>query len=334
MATQQQVEFAIDWLDKNSWIRLGSRGQDYQQICCPFHNGGKEKRPSSGILLHDQVRNGKNTHAGFFHCFSCGAARDFSSFLKDLCEARSTTSTGSQQLDDLMHEKPSQDSMDMLINPDTMSEVLDKYAVESLRLRVQNKHEFVSEEELAKYRFTVPYMYERHLTDYVIEKYDVGFDGNYVPFGKKKAVPCITVPINDQYGNTLFVWRRAIDYKMFFMPEQVEKPVFGLDKIDKNCKSLIITESIFNCLSAAGWGYQAVALLGTGTPKQYDILRKTGIKEFVICLDPDSAGLRGAKKLREALSGSAFVWTCNMPEGKDVNDLDKWEFDEIYANRE
>ena len=31
------------------------------QICCPYHNGGLEKRPSAGIRKSD----------GLFHCFTC-----------------------------------------------------------------------------------------------------------------------------------------------------------------------------------------------------------------------------------------------------------------------
>ena len=32
------------------------------QVCCPYHKGGQEKRPSAGIRKTD----------GTFHCFACG----------------------------------------------------------------------------------------------------------------------------------------------------------------------------------------------------------------------------------------------------------------------
>ena len=35
---------------------------DNIQVCCPYHKGGQERRPSAGIKKSD----------GIFHCFSCG----------------------------------------------------------------------------------------------------------------------------------------------------------------------------------------------------------------------------------------------------------------------
>ena len=38
------------------------------QVCCPYHNMGKEKRPSAGVLTHKT----KDNQSGTFHCFACG----------------------------------------------------------------------------------------------------------------------------------------------------------------------------------------------------------------------------------------------------------------------
>ena len=101
----------------------------------------------------------------------------------------------------------------------------------------------------------------------------------------------------------------------------------------KDCKSVIICESVFNCLTAVVYGYNAVALLGTSNTYQVAQLKQLGVKEYVLCMDPDEAGQKAAKKLKKALSGSAFVWTIEMPPGKDLNDCTKEEFDLLYSQK-
>ena len=195
--------------------------------------------------------------------------------------------------------------------------------------------DFLTEEELSSYRFTVQYMYDRKLTDEVIEKYDIGFDPNFVLPGRKKATPCITMPVHDKDGNVLFFCRRAIDVKIYNYPENVVKPVYGIYQLPKGCKSVIICESIINALTAVVYGYCAVALMGTGNAYQIDQLKRLGVQEFVLCMDPDDAGRRGAKKLKNALKSVALVWNISLPDGKDLNDLEnKAEFDYYYSMKE
>ena len=193
---------------------------------------------------------------------------------------------------------------------------------------------YVSEEELASYRFTVPYMYERKLTDPIIEKYDVGFDGKFIPPGRKKPLPCVTFPVRDETGGTLFFCRRSIEGKFFNYPEGVEKPVYGLYELPSNCAEVIICESVFNALTCEVYGKHAVALLGTGNTRQIDQLKRLGVRNYVICLDNDPAGRKGTEKLKKALSKSGFVWVMTVPEGKDVNDLTYQEFMECYNTKQ
>ena len=94
-----------------------------------------------------------------------------------------------------------------------------------------------------------------------------------------------------------------------------------------------IPAEVFNCLTAVTYGYNAVALLGTGNSYQLSQLKQLGVREFVICLDPDDAGKRGTEKLKKALAGSAFIWVIEMPPGKDLNDCTKDEFDILYSQK-
>lgn len=329
---QIDVVDIVDKLSQFNLIRPHRISNDWYQCYCPFHNEGNERKPSFGILLKDQYRNGQTYPAGFSHCFTCGFAKSLPDMITDILSMKDISMSGYDWLVDNVPGFKVDDEFQLLI-PETLSDQLNnKFALEQIAKK-SDVH-YVSEDELAKYRFVVPYMYERKLTDDVIEKYDIGVDLNWVPPGRSKAVPCITFPVHDMNGRTLFVARRSIKGKLFNYPTGVTKPVYGIDMIPKGCKSVIIMESCFNALTAVVYGYNAVALFGTGNSYQIDQLKKLGVSEFVICTDGDEAGRRSANKLKKALSSVAFVWVMPIPDGKDANDLSKSEFDEIYARRQ
>jgi DNA primase len=195
---------------------------------------------------------------------------------------------------------------------------------------IKKKIEYVPEEELAKYRFTIPYMYERKLTDEIIEKFDIGFDANWIPEGKKKPIPCVTFPVRDIHGNTLFLCRRSVQGKIFNYPRGVTKPVYGLYELPQNVKTVVICESCFNALTSWRYGKPAVALLGTGNPYQIQQLKQIGATSFILALDPDEAGQRGTEKLKRALKSVAMVYEMKgIPVGKDINDLTEDEFNNL-----
>ena len=176
-------------------------------------------------------------------------------------------------------------------------------------------------------------MYDRKLTDEIIEKFDVGVDLHYVPADRVREVPCITFPVRDITGNTLFIYRRAISKKNFYMPAGLEKPIYGIYELGQTRDSVILCESIFNALTCYVYGYPALALFGTGTQLQIQSLKLLGVKEFILGLDPDEAGERGCKKLRNALKSVAIIRKMDIPQGKDINDLSYDEFISSYENR-
>lgn len=336
MLTRQDVESVLDYLDKNNIIRLArsSSNSKWQQLHCPFHNNGQERRPSCGCSLEEEIRNGVTYHIGVYHCFACGATYSFVAGTLEILKLKGTSVEAHPFLKPYMEGQVQQD-IDSLVPTELLASVVNKYAAESLRMRLQGKQMYVSEEELQSYRFIVPYMYQRKLTDAVIEKYDVGFDGKFVPPGRKKNLPSITFPVRDIQGHTLFICRRSVEGKFFSLPTNIEKPVYGIYELPPNTREVIICESIFNALTCVVYGHPAVALLGTGTPYQMDQLRKLGVQSFVICLDNDEAGRKGTERIKKALSGYAMVWTMTVPDdGRDVNDLDYETFEKCYASRE
>ena len=311
---------------------------DWYQCRCPIHGEGKEKKPSCGISLREQSYGGKQYHALKLHCFSCGYTGSLSEALTEVLKRRGIGKSG---LDWLKENVPGFDEdydegdFEYLISPDISKALTNKYAIDYINTLTQREQfTYVTEEELASYRLTVPYMYQRGLTDELIEKYDIGYDANFIPPGRKKPMPCITFPVKDLSGNTLFLCRRSIEGKFFHYPQGVEKSVYGIYELPKNAKSIVIAESCFNALSCNSWGYPAVALLGTGTTHEIEQLKQLGVQEFVICLDGDEAGQRGTMKLKQALSKVALVWTIKMPIEKDINDCTKEEFDKLYSQKE
>lgn len=330
------VEQVLTKLSDLDYIRLGKRTGNWYSIYCPFHSNGQEKKPSCGVLLNDEYRNGTKWEAGMFHCFACSYSAKLPKAVADILANNSVKADSIQWLSDnipgFVYEKSEEGNS--LIDNSTVVDLLDKFAADNLRMRLKSLPTYISEEELASYRYTVPYMYERKLTDAVIAKYDVGYDANHVPPGRKQPLPCVTFPVRDLTGGTLFFCRRSIVGKYFNYPEGVTKPVYGLYELPKGCKSVVVCESVFNALTAVVYGYNAVALLGTGNTYQIDQLKKSGIREFVLCLDNDDAGRKGVKKLKKALGSTSFVWVATVPEGKDLNDLTKEEFDEVYRNKE
>lgn len=270
------------------------------------------------------------------NCFSCGLAKPLPEVLTEVLKNKGISKSGLDWLKENVLGFDAEDvDFEYLISQDISTTLINKYAIADIQTQL-NKSQitYVSEKELASYRMTVPYMYQRGLTDEIIEKYDIGYDANFIPPGRKKPMPCITFPVKDQQGRTLFLCRRSIEGKFFHYPQGVEKSLYGLYELPSGVKSIVVAESCFNALTATKYGYAAVALLGTGTSYEIEQLKQLGVQEFVLCLDGDDAGQRGAAKLKKALSRVAIVWSIKMPIDKDINDCTKEEFDLLYSTRE
>lgn len=324
----------VDKLDAEGYIRKSRVIGDYYQIHCPFHNNGNERKPSFGIRITSEYKGGRMYPQGFCHCFTCGFSKDLKSMLTELFQSRHISISALEWLKLNVPDFEVDSEFESLI-PDSLSEcITNKFAIQNIQSRTHSQIEYVSEEELKKYRYTVPYMYQRKLTDDIICKYDIGYDANWIPPGRTKPAPCITFPVRDVQGRTLFLCRRTIEGKMYNYPEGVTKPVYGIDMIPSGSSRVCICESCINALTLVSWGYVAVALLGTGNSYQIDQLKQLGVSEFIICTDGDEAGRRSASKLKKALKSNALVWIVPIPDGKDVNDLSEEEFREVYEHRE
>lgn len=285
-------------------IKSSSSGSNIQ-FTCPVHNHGQESKPSCGVTTND---NGK-TPAGTVHCFTCGYTASLDEMISRCFGHDDFGRYGRKWLTEnfIVAEK---------------GERRNPLRTEFSRSRKREEIAYVSEEELDSYRYTHPYHYKRGMTDEVLELFDVGYD---------KKTRCVTFPVHDEIGRTLFVARRSVKTKFFNYPADVVKPVYGMDIILKRRKfdEVIVCESFFNALTCWVYGRAGVAMLGLGTETQYEQLRRSPIRKFICAFDPDDAGERAAQKFYQALKRTKIVTRYILPKGKDVNDLTKEEFDNL-----
>jgi len=258
---------------------------------CPFHKDGQERKPSFGISKVDMK----------CHCFSCGWAG---------------------MLDDMISRVFGYDDMGYY-GREWLAKNFLTFTIETRKPLALNLSRGAvvaasavpgfTEQELDSYRYTHPYMYKRGLNDEIIEKFDIGFDS---------VANAITFPVYMVNHAPAFIARRSVKTKFFHYPEGVDKPVYCGERIlEGGAPEVIITESFFNTLTCWKYDCPSVALMGTGTEAQYDILRKLPARKYIIATDADEAGRRAARKLKDALYNKVVTF-LDIPVGMDINDLD------------
>ena len=284
-------------------------------ITCPFHKGGQEKKPSCGGTVDSP----------WFHCFTCGSVAHLLTIINHVF--------GKDDKDTFAENWIRENFNVARVDDRTLDSV-------PFRRDIKQEKNYVKESELKTYRKTHEYMYKRGLTDPLIKMFDVGYDPNFKlkmedgNYGNR--IPCITFPVRDKEGNTLFIARRSIEGKMFHYPNQVQKPVYGIYEFYKYgefnkygyVKELVVCESIFNAITCWKYGIPGVALLGTGTKEQYKVLSRLPVENLYLGLDPDRAGDKGTLKLIQNLKRNN-VFIFDIPEGKDINDLNYHEFNNL-----
>jgi len=305
-------QLLINGIDKFAKFKVGI---DNIQFTCPIHNDGQEKKPSCGIT----IKNKPNLPSGFVHCFTCGYTAPLEKMISDCFNKDDNGAFGKEWLikNFLTVSVENRSNLELNFNRNNNK-------------KVEN---YITEEELDSYRFYHPYMYKRKLTNEIIEKFDIGYDDNFKLLDKdgkiKGTLKCITFPVKDINGNTLFIARRSISNKIFHYPEGVNKPVYGLYELPEDVEEIIICESIINALTCYIYGKPAVALLGLGTEYQYNQLKNLKCRKFITALDPDIAGNKATERLKINLRKNKIITSYQLNEGKDINDLEKEEFNNL-----
>jgi len=318
-----RIDLAAEGIKRFSFIK--NAGENVQ-ISCPIHKGGQERRPSCGV----RAKEGSNVEVGQVHCFSCGYKATLSKMISDCFGIEDEGQYGDKWL--LRNFV----SVEIIERPEL---------VFNFKRGSNNKTiNYVPEAELDTYRYYHDYMYERGLTDELIREYDIGYD---------HTTECITFPVRDLTGGTLFVARRSVRTKWFNYPSGVEKPLYGIYELSKykqwedkptrgenglftgktgRFDKIIICESMINALTCRRYGDFAVATNGARfSGLQLEQLKKLPTRKYVIGFDADFAGRSAAKVLQLRLGKKFIVHQFMLPKEKDINDLSEEEYKSLRA---
>ena len=266
-------------------------------VTCPFHADGNENHPSCGV-----VEDSDKFKSGTFHCFTCGQ----SGTLHDLIAF--CFNENIMFAEDWLEERFG----------DTFVVVQELLPEIDLNKKSIN---YLDESVLDEYKYFHPYQFQRGLTEDVIKKFSIGStaDGKYITF------PCW-----DEHNHLIGIYKRSTTNKEFIIPKQITKCVYLLNFcLQENKTTVYVCEGQLDALKLWAWGYPAIALFGTGSKQQYDILKKSGIRNYILCFDGDEAGHKGEKRFIHNMPDNIFISSKILPDGKDVNDLTKEEFDEL-----
>ena len=321
---------------------------DNVQTNCPFHKNGQERKPSFGV----------NGEIDKCHCFACGWSGTIEEMISELygyqdegkfgkrwlikrfntveIETRPNIMEGfkndricnsicdrtDKRSDRILCKKTRQGGLSdgtCNINNNIYSDisqdighVLGYKQFEQEDSRITKTDQRITEQELDKYRYIHPYMYERGLTDEIIERFDIGYDR------ERKE---ITFPVRDIEGRCVFVAGRSVKSKFFRLPEGMDKPVYQAYKFTTGkYKECYLVESFLNCLTCWKYNKPAMAMIGTGNQKQYEILNRLPVREYILAFDPDEAGRKATERFRKNVHGK-IIKELVYPDNRDINEL-------------
>lgn len=299
------------------------------QTNCPFHKQGQERKPSFGV-------NGEKDKC---HCFACGWSGSIEEMVSELFGYNDAGKFGKRWLikrfnaieietrKNIMEELKNDNNTLCSSISNRSNKRSDRILCgKSRQVKLSDKKEQseITEEELDKYRYIHPYMYERKMDNRVIEIFDVGYD---------KETECITFPIRDKNGNCLFIARRSVNTKFFSYPQGVEKPLYGLYELyqlDEFPKEIYICESMIDAITI--WTHcdkYAVALNGLGNDLQFSQLNDMPNRTFILATDNDSAGIKARIRLKKYITNKIIKEIILPSNRKDINECTYNEFENI-----
>lgn len=278
---------------------IGVENQDNIPITCPSHKNGRESHPSCYVYCR---RDNDKVEYGKVHCFTCGYSVSLPEFVGD-CFGQGTE-FGNSWLIQRFGTSNEYDSD--YLEPIILDKPTQKYLDESI---------------LNNYMFYHSYMWERGLSKEVVDKFGVGYDSVH---------NAITFPVWDEFNRLVMITSRNVSTKYFHIEKNKDKPVYLLnfilkEKIDK----VYVCESQINALTLWSWGYPAIALFGTGSQYQYEILNRCGIRNYILCFDGDAAGYKGKDRFLKNIRDDVLTSYIPIPNGKDVNNLTKEQFESL-----
>lgn len=279
---------------------------DNVQTNCPFHKNGQERKPSFGV----------NGEIDKCHCFSCGWAGTIEEMISELYGYQDEGKFGKRWLMKKFNSIEIETRPNIMEGFNVRRSVTfnhgKNFANAETDRQIDGTGSGITEEELDKYRYIHHYMYERGLTDEIIERFDIGYD---------REREEITFPVRDIEGRCIFIAGRSVKSKFFRLPKSINKPIYQAYRFTSGqYKECYIVESFLNCLTCWKYDKPAMAMIGTGNQKQYEILNKLPVREYILAFDPDEAGKKATERFRKNVHGK-IIKELVYPDNRDINDL-------------
>ena len=287
------------------------------QTNCPFHKNGQERKPSFGV----------NGEIDKCHCFACGWSGTIEEMISELYGYQDEGKFGKRWLikrfNTIEIETRKNIMEDFKNDNNTLCSSLYSRSnkrsdrilcgkTRQVRLSDETEQSEIIEEELDKYRYIHPYMYERGLTDEIIERFDIGYD---------REREEITFPVRDIEGRCVFVAGRSVKSKFFRLPKGMDKPIYQAYKFTTGkYKECYLVESFLNCLTCWKYDKPSMAMIGTGNQKQYELLNKLPVREYILAFDPDEAGRKATERFKKHVHGK-IIKELVYPDNRDINEL-------------
>lgn len=278
---------------------------DNIMITCPVHKDGHEHKPSCGVSIVPKYQGTKLIEPGTVHCFTCGYTAPLSNFISNCFGYNDGGIFGNKWI-------KAQYNTGLTVKTRKVELNLSRGTI--TRGELPN----VPQEVLQGYRYTVEYMYNRGLTDDIIEQFDIGYDSKD---------DCITIPVPNLKGEVKWLQRRSLVGKKYYIPSGINKTDYLLGasevlRLKLYKQPVYIVESPFNMLTLWKLGFPAICIFGTGGGNQYKMLNKLPIRHYIIALDPDEAGKKGSRKLLHNLGKTKLLSKVNYIDHRDINELD------------
>lgn len=269
-------------------------------ITCPKHKSGFESKPSCKVNCrqdHPDVEYGK------CHCFTCGYVATL------------------PQLVSYCFNEEEEFGEEWLLQRFGSALSEDYFYLPEIELPSKRRQSTVPLSRLDNTKYYHPYMWQRKMTKEIVDKFQIGYDA---------SKQMISFPVWDDQGKLVMITYRSVKDKRFYIDKDAEKPVYLLNFIKaEKISRVYVCESQINALTLWSWGYPAVALFGTGSKYQYEILNKCPVREYILCFDGDEAGDKGKDRFIKNIRKDVFVSYMKIPRGKDINDLEKEEFQNL-----
>lgn len=326
IATVEQVvnDLKLERFEDGLLREINNTGSDLM-CTCPFHKGGKENKPSCGVLLREKVVSDRKYEAGTVHCYTCGYTADLPQFVADFLGLNSPVQGFKWLVARYNYNSSDREPLE-----------LNLYRGQALQASYMDEAEVERfYQELLKSKAACEYLHKRALASWLIDAFKLGFD----PEDR-----VVLFPVRDMSGKVAFYKGRSLVGKRFYNAKDIDKTsqIFGLYELCNGRFSqglatpeseIWIAESEIDALSLIGYGKYAVAIMGSHISEaQCKELESTPFRRFVLALDNDEAGRKGAAQIKRLLIPKGFRFT-NLrwdTDLKDINDLithfgDKWQ---------